>query len=351
MPSLVSRRSFLSTAAAVGATVGLGMPHIARAQAKTLTVSCYGGAYEKFFREHLLPEFQKETGCTVRLALGNAKDNIPLMRAGGVDNPPLDVCMTNEVIAQILRSEGYFMPIPEDKVPNLKDAAPIARYPDNIAVIGLAQPVGIAYRSDLVSNPPASWKELFTRADLKGKIGVYNITNSLGFMFVLLMARIFGGSEQGYDAAFAEIAKLKPFNQVDFSGTMEIALSRGEVEVAPLDFAAVMRLQKGGMAIDAKVPPEGMVMFDQVFNVSKGGKSKELAFAWVDYILRPTTQQKLVNDFYASPMNLKTIIPPELASREIMISGDKLKNVVRHDWATANRQRDVIVDKWNRAMS
>jgi putative spermidine/putrescine transport system substrate-binding protein len=170
-------------------------------------------------------------------------------------------------------------------------------------------------------------------------------------MFVLLMARIFGGSEQAYDAAFTEIAKLKPFNQVDFSGTMEIALSRGEVEVAPLDFAAVMRLQKGGMAIDAKVPPEGMVMFDQVFNVSKASKSKELAFAWVDYILRPVTQQKLVNDFYASPANLKTIIPPELASREIMISGDKLKNVVRHDWATANRQRDVIVDKWNRAMS
>src|ERR1700730_3839750 len=75
MPSPVSRRSFLSTAAAVGAAAGLGMPHIARAQAKTLTVSCYGGAYEKFFREHLLPEFQKETGCTVRLALGNAQDN------------------------------------------------------------------------------------------------------------------------------------------------------------------------------------------------------------------------------------------------------------------------------------
>src|ERR1700676_5689476 len=83
MPSLVSRRSFLSTAAALGAAAGLGMPHIARAQAKTLTVSCYGGAYEKFFREHLLPDFQKETGSTRRLALGNAKDNTPMIRAGG----------------------------------------------------------------------------------------------------------------------------------------------------------------------------------------------------------------------------------------------------------------------------
>jgi len=352
MSSHLSRRRFLSHAAALG-TIGAGisMPHIANAQAQSLTVNCYGGAYEKFFREQLIPVFTKEIGAKVNLALGTAKDNVPLMRAAGVDNPPLDVCMTNEVIAEILRTEGYFMPIPEDKVPNMKDVVPIARYPDNMAVTGLLQPVGIAYRSDMLKNPPKAWKELFVRPDLAGKIGVYNITNSLGFMFVLLMSRIYGGSEDNYDAAFAEIAKLKPFNQVDFSGTMEIALSRGEVEVAPLDFAAVMRLQKGGMSIDAKVPPEGMVMFDQVFNVSKGSKSKELAFAWVDYILRPSTQQKLVSDFYASPTNLKTIIPPELASREIMISGDKLKNVVRHDWATANRQRDVIVDKWNRAMS
>jgi putative spermidine/putrescine transport system substrate-binding protein len=243
------------------------------------------------------------------------------------------------------------MPIPTDKVPNLKDVAPSALFPDNIAVTGMFQPIGIVYRSDLVSKPPTAWKELFTRTDLKGKIGVYNITNSLGFMFVLLMARIFGNSEQAHDAAFAEIAKLKPFNQVDFSGTMEIALSRGEVEVAPLDFAAVLRLQKRGMQVDAKVPPEGMVAFDQVFNVSKGGKSKDLAFAWVDYILRPATQQKLVEDFFVSPTNLKTVIPAELASREIMISGDKLKAVVRHDWPTANRQRDQIVEKWNRLMS
>ena len=121
--------------------------------------------------------------------------------------------------------------------------------------------------------------------------------------------------------------------------------------MAPLDFAAVLRLQKRGMQVDAKVPPEGMVAFDQVFNVSKGGKSKDLAFAWVDYILRPATQQKLVEDFFVSPTNLKTVIPAELASREIMISGDKLKAVVRHDWPTANRQRDQIVEKWNRLMS
>ena len=346
--SIAPTRRQLIAAGAGLAAAGLGRPYLARAQSKTLTVTCYGGAYEKFFREQLIPDFQKETGSTVKLMLGVAKDNIPLLRAAGVDNPPLDVCMTNEVIAQILRTEGYFTPLPEDKVTNLKDIAPIALYPDNMAVTGMLQPCGIAYRTDLVSKPPASWSELFVRPDLAGQIGMYNITNSLGFMFVLMIARIFGHSESAYDVAFKEIAKLKPFNQVDFSGTMEVQLSRSEVEVAPLDFAAVMRLQRQGIAIDAKVPTEGMVAFDQVFNVTKGSKSKDLAFAWVDYILRPATQLKLVNGFYISPTNLKTVVPPELAKLDIMITGDRLKNVVRHDWAAANAHRDKIVEDWNR---
>jgi len=33
-----------------------------------------------------------------------------------------------------------------------------------------------------------------------------------------------------------------------------------------------------------------------------------------------------------------------------MIAGDGLKEVIRHDWTTANRLRGEIVDKWNRAM-
>ncbi|HEY0185565.1 MAG TPA: ABC transporter substrate-binding protein [Rhodopila sp.] len=347
----LTRRGLLASSVAAGAIALLSTPHIARAQAKTLIVTCYGGAYEKLFREQLIPTFEKETGATVRLVLGLAKDNIPLLRAAGIDNPPLDVCMTNEVIAEILRTEGYFTALPEDKVTNLKDVAPIARYPGDMAVTGMLQPVGIAYRTDTVSDPVTSWKGLFERPDLKGQIGMYNITNSLGFMFVLMMARIYGGSETAYDAAFKQIQTLKPFSQVDFSGTMEIQLTRGEVDVAPLDFAAVMRLQRQGVPVDAKVPSEGMVAFDQVFNVTKGSKSKDLAFAWVDYFLRPETQQKLVNGFFISPTNLKTVIPPELATSPIMITGDRLQRVVRHDWATANRQRDKIVEQWNRLMT
>lgn len=348
--SRISRRGFIASAAAFGAAAGVAKPYIANAQAQQITVTSYGGPYEKLFRSRLIPIFQKETGATVQLSLGTARDNIPLMRAAGVDNPPVEVVMTNEVIADILRTEGYFTPLSEEAVPNLKKIAPIGRFPGDVAVTGMLQPIGIAYRSDAVSNPPKSYKEFMERADLKGKRGIYNITNSLGFMFVLMLARMYGGSEDKIDTALAEMQKLKPFSQVDFTGTMSIQLTRGEVDVAPLDFAAVMRLQRQGAKLSATLPTEGLLGLDQVFNVTKGSKKRELAFAWVNFMLRDDIQQIMVSEFLVSPTNVTTVLPPELANNPLMIAGDGLKGIIRHDWTTANRLRGEIVDKWNRAM-
>jgi putative spermidine/putrescine transport system substrate-binding protein len=347
----MSRRTLLKGLGAASIAPAIFSPHVTCAEVNSVAVTSYGGAYEKFFREVLIPPFEKETGATVNLVVGLAKENIAMMRAGGVDNPPIDVVMTNEAIAEILRTEGFFTPLPLDKVPNIKDVVAIAQYPDNIAVTGLLQPIGIAYRPSAVANPPKAWKELFTRPDLAGKLGVYNITNVLGFMFVLLVARLYGGSEENTDAAFAEIAKLKPFNQVDFSGTMEVQLTRGEVDVAPLDFAAVMRLQKQGVDINATVPPEGLLAFDQVFNVSKGSRKKELAFAWVDYTLKPETQQLFAAAFYGSPTNKKAVVPAGLAANPLMLTGERLSAIIRHDWKAANARRDKLVDQWNRMMT
>lgn len=346
----LTRRRLLQRASALAAASTLSTPYISRAQARTLTVTAYGGAYEKFFRETLIPDFEKHLGVKVAMQIGPGKDHVATLRAAGPDNPPVDVCMINEVLADILRGEGYFVPLLTDKITNLGDVASIARYPGDIAIIGWIQPIGLAYRSDLVKSAPTSWTDLWNRPEFKGKIGMYNITNPAGIMFVLLTAKIFGGSEYQTDAAFREIAKLKPFNQLDFSGTMEVQLSRGEVVVGALDYAAVIRLQRRGLALAGAVMKEGMFMFEQVFNITKGSKNKELANEWVNYILSLPVQNKLMNGFYVSPVNLKVVVPEGLKS-DIMISGDRLNEVIRFDWTEANKKRDALIERWNREMT
>ena len=257
--------------------------------------------------------------------------------------------MMNGIFAALLRAEGFFEPIPVAEVPNMKDLVPIARQPNDNGVIAWMQPVGVAYRSDMTKAQPAAWKDLWN-PEFKGHIGLYTITNTGGMMFLLMIAKIFGGSEYKTDVAFDEIRKLKPFTQVDFSGTMEIMLTRGEVTVGPLDFPAVARLKLKGVEIDIKPPAEGSFMFDQMFNMLKGSKKKAEGYRYINFLLRPDIQQKLVKGFYVTPSSWAPEIPNDLRPL-IPLYGDGTKEIVVFDWDTANKNRDAIIDRWNKEMT
>src|SRR6516165_7771803 len=267
MTTPIRRRAMLRGAAGVTVSATLGLPQIARA-AEPLVINFYGGPFEKFMREQIIPEFEKETGIKTKLDIGLAKDWLATLRAAGVDNPPYDVLLMNGIFAALLRAEGFFEPIPVSEVPNIKDLVPVARMPNDNGVIAWMQPLGVAYRSDMTKAKPTAWTDLWD-PEFKGHIGLYTITNTGGMMFLLMIAKIYGGSEYKTDVAFDEIRKLKPFTQVDFSGTMEIMLTRGEVMVGPLDFPAVARLKRKGAEIDIKPPAEGSFMFDQMFDMLK----------------------------------------------------------------------------------
>ena len=319
----IRRRTLLRGATA--AAVGLGLPHIARA-AEPLVINSYGGPFEKFMREQIIPEFEKETGIKTKLDIGLAKDWLATLRA-----------------------EGFFEPIPVSEVPNMKDLAPIARMPNDNGVIAWMQPLGVAYRSDMTKAKPAAWKDLWD-PEFKGHIGLYTITNTGGMMFLLMIAKIYGGSEYKTDVAFDEIRKLKPFTQVDFSGTMEIMLTRGEVTVGPLDFPAAARLKLKGAEIDIKPPAEGSFMFDQMFDMLKGSKKKAEGYKWIDFLLRPDIQEKWVKGFYVTPSSQAAKIPDDLKPL-IPLHGDRTKEIVVFDWDTANKNRDAIIDRWNKEMT
>ena len=348
MTTPIRRRAMLRGAAGVTVSATLGLPQIARA-AEPLVINSYGGPFEKFMREQIIPVFEKDTGIKTTLDIGLAKDWLATLRASGRENPPYDVLLMNGISAALLRTEGFFEQIPVGEVPNLKDVFPIARQPNDVGVIAWMQPLGIAYRTDLVKAVPSSWKDLW-HPEYKGHTGLYTITNTAGMMFLLMIAKIYGGSEYKTDAAFAEIVKLKPFTQVDFSGTMETLLTRGEVVVGPLDFPAVARLKRKGAELAMNPPPEGSFMFDQMFNMLKGSKKKAQGYQWINFLLRPDIQLKWVKDFYVTPSSQAVTIADDLKPL-IPFRDERMKDIVVFDWETANKNRDAVIDRWNKEMA
>jgi len=338
----------LWSSALAGASA-LGLSPGAAAQQAKLVVNTYGGRWEKFWRSDLLPPFTKATGINPTVDVGLGKNFIANLRAAGIEHPPYSVLMVNENVASLVRAEGYFEPIRVDKVPNLANVYPSLRNSDDNGVRAIVSTIGLAYRKDLVKKPPTSWTDLWTNPEFKGKIGLYQIGNTAAMLFLLMTARLYGGSDIAIDRAFAEIKKLLPFTQADWSGTLSTLLTRGDINVAVIDFPEVVALRKKGVPVEMVVPKEGVVAFEQSFNILKNGPAKDDAYKYLNYILDPKVQETMAREFYTSPSNVKSVVPADL-SAEIPISGAGMKSIVHFDWPKINPLVAEITDRWNREM-
>jgi putative spermidine/putrescine transport system substrate-binding protein len=317
---------------------------------QTLVVTSYGGTWEEFMRDQIVPGFEEQTGATVELAVGLSKDWLAKLRAAGKDDPPYDVVIANETWISTGRLERIFEQLPMEEIPNLADVHPDLRMPDDIGVLGLLNPLGLAYRTDLVENPPTSWLDLWNE-EYQGKVGIYNIANSAAPQFLMMIAKIETGDPKNWEAGFEKLKELEGFKQTDFSGDMENLITQGEVEVAILDSPAVARLKGQGIPIEFVIPEEGLFMFEQNMNVTVGSDNKELAHAFLNYELSEPVQRKWAENYYVTPANTNVEITGELADL-IPVTADKIEMIAKWDWVWLNSgPREEMVNRWNREIS
>jgi len=140
-----------------------------------------------------------------------------------------------------------------------------------------------------------------------------------------------------------------PFQQADWSGTLATMLTRGDVNVAVIDFPEIVALKKKGVPVDMVVPKEGVVAFEQSFNILKHAPSKEAAYQYLNFILGPQVQEMMAKEFFTSPSNMKSQVPAELQG-DIPVNGANMSSIVQFDWAKVNPQLPTITDRWNREM-
>jgi putative spermidine/putrescine transport system substrate-binding protein len=318
-------------------------------QTGTLIVNAYGGLYERFWRSELIPTFTSQTGIKPILDIGVGRIFAANLRASA-SNTPYSCVLMNENIAAQLREEGFFEKIPLDKVPNYADVLSNFKTPGDLGVVGLAGPIGLGFRTDLVKTRPTSWRDLWENPEFKGKIGLYQIGAAGAHLFILLVAQMFGGSQDNWEIALREIQKLQPFPQVDFSGALSTLLTRGDVIVAPIDAAEIISLRKKGVAVDMVTPKEGLLAFEIGWYLIKNAPAFEEACKFLNYVLNPQTQQKFtIGISGVLPGNSKAAVPDQV-QKEFPIPPEDVKRIIKWDWARANKQIAEITDAWNRTI-
>ncbi len=340
------RDVIVACAALMGASI-VRFPALAEAAAK-LVITTYGGVWEKFWRDTLVPAFVKETNADVDFDIGFGRTFTANMRAAGHDKPPYSMIMMNEIFAVVLRGEGYFETLDQALLPNYRDLYPVAQTGNGTSAVGLISPIGIGYRTDMVKTPPKSWKDLWDNPEFKGRIGLYNIVNSAGKALVMLAGKMYGRDMYDMDAAFRMLGKLGPVLQTDFN--MSTMMSSGEIVVAPYDFGEIARLKRQGLPVDCIVPEEGLLMWDQTFSVCKNAPARDLAYKYIDFILSPAAQLLLVNEFFVAPVNRKVDVPAALRA-DLPIFGDKMDRILSWDWAWANQHATELTERWTKTFA
>jgi len=332
-----TRRTVLKTGAAVMAS--LATPSVVLAQTAILNITTWGGKWGDVMKNEVLPAFEKEFKCSVRA--DQAFPFLPKLQASPRNAPIYDVLHANSNEQWKALEEGIVSPKLDVKdVPNLKDVYPYAVSDKIVGVSIFTSAVGLGYRTDKGITKPTSWKDL---ADPKfaGQRGGYLIpVNGLGQAHLMMLGKLYGSGFTDLDAAYKALETLKPIKLFDFTGQMEKALLSAEVNIGIIHDSGIYRYEDKE-PIEFAVPSEGVLALEQVLSVTPGSKVKELAHAYIDFMLRPDIQKKLSEAVWYSPSNTKVDLDPRFDAK-LFNTPEKVSQLVQMDWKWYNEHKDEI---------
>ncbi len=338
---MISRRQALRTGAGLAAAATLGAPAILHAQTKTLKITTWGGKWGDIMKSTVLPAFEKEFKCTVQA--DQAFPFVPKLQASPRNDPIYDVLHTNSNEQWNSLTEGLVMPkITVKEVPNVADVYPYAVSDKIVGVTIFTSAIGLGFRTDKGLTKPTSWKD-FADPKLAGQRGGYLIpVNSLGQAHLMMLGKIYGKGFTDLDAAYKALEALKPIKLVDFTGQMEKMLLSAEVSMGIIHDLGVYRYEgANAQPVDFASPTEGVLALEQVLNVTPGSKVKELAFAYIDYMLRPDVQKLLGEAVWYSPANRKVKLDAK-HDEKLLTTEAKVATLIQLDWKWYNAQKEDI---------
>jgi spermidine/putrescine transport system substrate-binding protein len=171
---------------------------------------------------------------------------------------------------------------------------------------------GFMYRSDMVKEKPATWREFvdLAKGPYSGKVTVLDgIPECVGSMLCMLGYSYNSEDEGEIEEAKQELIDLKPHL---------LAITSTEYKQMLIDGKAVMSLgwNGDGAAVAAKKPAEYVIAEEggefwvDAYVIPKGSENPTAAHAWIDYVYDPEhNAMETEYTFYGSPVKRDMLEP------------------------------------------
>lgn len=312
----------------------------------------YGGTFEKMTRQDLIPPFEKATGIKVTFVVGTALSNFAKVQAAR-NRPEIDVYWSNELTHAAGKQLGLYEKLDLKVVTNLAHVYDIGRDADTVGVVSSLIATGLHYNTKKFQEAgipaPTSWNDLWDPR-LKGKVALYTFGIAYSQDFLVLMAKLHGGSEDNIQPGLARIKQLRANgNLVTFASTpaeLDNLLVQGTAWISVNGSPRAYIQQGQGAPIDFAYPKDGAGFFANYFDVLRNAPHPNAAQAFVNYLIGEEAQAILAKAFYG-PINKNVRLPDDIA-RRVPYGAQRIASLVRIDRHKMNQYLDVWTEVWNR---
>ncbi|EKF44035.1 ABC transporter substrate-binding protein [Nitratireductor indicus C115] len=328
------------------------MVSTALAQAETITINSFGGAYEEAHRECIITPFEKKTGASVQVVTAYSADAFAQLRAQK-EAPQFDVIHFSGGQEIVAAQEGLLSPIDASKLSNAGDVYDFAKA--NLAkgegpAYSIAA-IGLVYNSQTADPKPTSWKDLLSEA-YSDHIVLTDISNGYGMLGFLMLNQVSGGDLDNIQPGLDAIKTLLDNGAIVVSTSPEIQqeFAQNDAWIAAYASDYAYTLRKAGLPVAFVQGQEGTPASFITTNLVAGRPNQDLALQFIDMSISPEAQACFAEKLRYSPTNSKVELSDEVAA-DVAYGEEGVKGLIRFDPVKIEANRAAWVDAWNRTIA
>jgi len=319
----------------------------AAAEDVTLVDFGFTGDIQNLFREHLADPFEEShPGVTIELTGGISEDAIAQIKAAQGASP-YDTMLLGQPRYLQAQTEGWIQPLSEADVPNIAEVYPnIQEKCSPGAAAWTVETIGVVYNPDLVP-APENWTDLWN-PEYEGQIGMAAPASNAGFLFMVLINKLFGDDEANFETAFTKLAELEPFVVAPNPETLGQLLEREEIGLAINWSTEAAVTMESGFNVEFTFPAPGPMAQVGCYAVLAESANPDVATEYVNEALGVDFQTAMSQPpYFFAPVNQNVEVSEESAAL-IPAPEDYDSLVTAEDLEAVLAEREAVTDRFTR---